>query len=357
MTRNHRIVLLLPIVALIVAASCVPAKRYEELNSRYQDALEASRKAQQRQDSMQVALNELGSKHNALTQQLDRLLQDSLTQGQALRQAQEENNKLQRNYADLERMQKTLVEGNQRETTKMLAEMQRMQRELQQREDAVKALEQELHRKKNALAAIETEQSQTRRHLDSLRVGLQATSEALAQQNKAYADLQRAMARKDSATAALKDRVAKALFGFQGKGLTVHEKDGRVYVSLEEQLMFKSGSYTVDARGQEAIKQLIPVLEQNTEVNILVEGHTDDVPMRGSGPIADNWDLSVKRATSIVKLLINGSTIAPARISAAGRAEYVPLNPEKTSQARQQNRRTEIILTPRLEELAALLGQ
>lgn len=341
----------------MLAASCVPAKRYEELNNRYQDALESSRKAQQRQDSLQVALNELTSKHNALSQQVDRLLQDSLTQGQELRKAQEENDKLQRNYADLERMQKTLVEGNQRETTKMLAEMQRMQRELQKREDAVKSLEQELHKRKNDLAAIETEQAKTRRHLDSLQLGLQATSSELEKQNKAYADLQRAMARKDSATAALKERVAKALFGFQDKGLTVHEKDGRVYVSLDEQLMFKSGSYTVDARGQEAIKQLVPVLEQNTDVNIVVEGHTDDVPMRGTGPIADNWDLSVKRATSIVKLLINGSKIDPARISAAGRAEYVPLNTEKTPEARQQNRRTEIILTPRLEELAALLGQ
>ncbi len=341
----------------MLAASCVPAKRYEELNNRYQDALESSRKAQQRQDSLQVALNELTSKHNALSQQVDRLLQDSLTQGQELRKAQEENDKLQRNYADLERMQKTLVEGNQRETTKMLAEMQRMQRELQKREDAVKSLEQELHKRKNDLAAIETEQAKTRRHLDSLRLGLQATSSELEKQNKAYADLQRAMARKDSATAALKERVAKALFGFQDKGLTVHEKDGRVYVSLDEQLMFKSGSYTVDARGQEAIKQLVPVLEQNSDVNIVVEGHTDDVPMRGTGPIADNWDLSVKRATSIVKLLINGSKIDPARISAAGRAEYVPLNTEKTPEARQQNRRTEIILTPRLEELAALLGQ
>ena len=119
--------------------------------------------------------------------------------------------------------------------------------------------------------------------------------------------------------------------------------------------MFKSGRYEIDAKGASALRQLIPVLEQNADINITVEGHTDDVPYRGSGDLIDNWDLSVKRANTIVRLLLDGTKISPKRVTAAGRSQYLPVDNAKTPEARQKNRRTEIILTPNMDELMQLL--
>ncbi len=119
--------------------------------------------------------------------------------------------------------------------------------------------------------------------------------------------------------------------------------------------MFASGSTTVEAKGIESLKKVAKVLEQSTDINILIEGHTDDVPMVGKGDIKDNWDLSVMRATSIVKIITKNSAVDPRRLTAAGRGEYFPIDPAKTVEARKKNRRTEIILTPKLDELFKVL--
>ena len=119
--------------------------------------------------------------------------------------------------------------------------------------------------------------------------------------------------------------------------------------------MFFSGRYEVGEKGKEALKKLAKVLEDDPDINILIEGHTDDVPYKGSGQLKDNWDLSVMRATAIVKILINSSKIDPARLMAAGRSKYVPVDPANTPEARAKNRRTEIILTPKLDELFEIL--
>ena len=185
-------------------------------------------------------------------------------------------------------------------------------------------------------------------NLDSMKRELDARDARLA-------ELERMLYSKDSLMKALREKVADALFGFEGKGLTVSIQNGKVYVSLEEKLMFKSGSYEIDSKGAAAIKQLVPVLEQNPDINIMVEGHTDDVPYRGTGGLQDNWDLSVKRATTIVRLLLSGSKINPVRVTAAGRSQYLPIDNGKTPEARQKNRRTEIILTPKMDEILQLL--
>ena len=126
---------------------------------------------------------------------------------------------------------------------------------------------------------------------------------------------------------------------------------------MEEKLLFGSGSTEVDPRGKTALKKLAAVLEQNPDINITIEGHTDDVPVIPGSKYADNWDLSVLRATSIIRILLDGSTIDPKRLTAAGRGQYQPVDPAKTSEARQKNRRTEIILTPNLDELFQILDQ
>lgn len=167
--------------------------------------------------------------------------------------------------------------------------------------------------------------------------------------------MQQILAKKDAEVKALKEKVSNALKGFEGSGLNIHEKDGKVYVSMDDKLLFASGSWTINEKGLSAIKNLAQVLENEQDISVLIEGHTDNVPYRGSGQIKDNWDLSVMRATSVVKALLENANIDPKRLSASGRSEFLPLDPDNTAEARAKNRRTEIILAPNLDQLMDLI--
>ena len=149
----------------------------------------------------------------------------------------------------------------------------------------------------------------------------------------------------------LKNKVSNALLNFKDKGLTVEQKNGRIYVSMEAKLLFPSGSTTVNPEGKEALVDLAKVLEKQENITVLVEGHTDIDAYRGSGQIKDNWDLSVMRSTSVVKLMLENSTLDPTMLTAAGRGEFMPLDPAKTAEAKAKNRRIEIVLTPKFKNL------
>lgn len=177
----------------------------------------------------------------------------------------------------------------------------------------------------------------------------------LKEREKRVTELEAVLKKKDAAVNELKNKVTNALLAFNDKDLTVNVKNGKVYVSLSEQLLFKSGSTEVDKKGKDALKKLGGVLKTNEDVNVMVEGHTDDVPVaKGAAAFSDNWDLSVLRATEITRILID-SEVNPKKITPAGRAEFVPLNEGKSAEIRQKNRRTEIILTPKLDELFKIL--
>jgi chemotaxis protein MotB len=192
--------------------------------------------------------------------------------------------------------------------------------------------------------------------VDSRKRALEEMQYEVQKRNERLAELESALQEKDAMMAELKNKVSDALLGFENNGLTITQRNGMVYVSMEEKLLFQTGSYAVDPRGVEALENLGRVLERNPDIHIMVEGHTDNVPYRSSsGQIQDNWDLSVKRATSIVRILLDHSNIDPKRITASGRGEFYPIEPNTTSEARQKNRRTEIILTPDLEKLYQLL--
>ena len=166
------------------------------------------------------------------------------------------------------------------------------------------------------------------------------------------------LADKERELEAVRSAVTRALTGFADKGLKVEVKDSKVYVSMENKLLFPSASWTVSKEGVNAIKELAKVLEQDSSLNIMVEGHTDNDAYRGSTAVKDNWDLSVMRATAIVKLLLqNGKGINPARIEACGHGEYAPKVPNDTPEGKAINRRTEIILTPNLDKLLEEVGR
>jgi chemotaxis protein MotB len=168
-------------------------------------------------------------------------------------------------------------------------------------------------------------------------------------------ELERIIGRQDSTVNYVRQKVADALLGFTGKGLTVNMRDGKVYVSLENSLLFAPGSWDVAPNGKIALENLAEVLAENQDISILVEGHTDNDPYRGANQVQDNWDLSVMRATNVVKILTTNTSLDPKRITAAGRGEYVPLVDNDSAANKAVNRRTEIILTPDLSELANLL--
>ncbi len=167
-------------------------------------------------------------------------------------------------------------------------------------------------------------------------------------------ELQDALDRKDKTVRTLKDKINNALLGFQNKGLSVTVKNGKVYVSMDNKLLFKSGSWQVDQSGKEALNELASILAKNKDINVLVEGHTDNVPYKGA-QINDNWDLSVKRSTSIIRILLQNKGIDGSRLTAAGRSKYCPVDKNNSYEARAKNRRTEIILTPKLEEVFKIL--
>ena len=176
----------------------------------------------------------------------------------------------------------------------------------------------------------------------------------LSEREKALAELQVVIARQDSITKRLNNILRNALLGFNSDELSVEIKNGKVYVSMSDKLLFKSGSSAVEDKGKEALKLLGGVLDKNTDIDILVEGHTDNVPIK-TNIYKDNWDLSVARATSIVRILTVDYKIAPTRMTASGRGEFFPKAGNDTPEGKAKNRRTEIILSPKLDEIMKLL--
>lgn len=184
---------------------------------------------------------------------------------------------------------------------------------------------------------------------------LESNQQTMEQHARRVAELEAMLKSREEAIDALRRTVTDALVGFEGKGLSISVRDGNVYVSMDDKLLFRSGSFQIDPNGARAVRDLAVVLGQNPDINVMVEGHTDDVPYRPNGNLQDNLDLSAKRATTVVRLLLENGQIAPNRIIAAGRGESLPVDPGKSSEARARNRRTEIILTPKLDELMQLM--
>ena len=179
------------------------------------------------------------------------------------------------------------------------------------------------------------------------------TQKQLEAEQKRLWDLRRLLNQQKEAVENIRKKMAEALVGFNSNELQVFVKNGRVYVSLQENLLFPSGSAVVNPKGKQALGTLAQVLNANPDINIVVEGHTDSIPIRGK--YEDNWALSVARATAIVRLLTDTYHVDPVRVTASGRSKFEPVDDNTTAEGRQHNRRTEIILAPKLDELMMLL--
>jgi chemotaxis protein MotB len=202
-------------------------------------------------------------------------------------------------------------------------------------------------------------QKEAREALEALNVkenALRKLEDELRAREARVAELEKILQDQKDAVKALKEKIARALKGFDGSGLKVVEKNGRVYVSMDEQLLFESGRTEVSPRGMEALGELAKVLAVEKDLSVTVEGHTDNIPLSGSGIIKDNWDLSVLRATSIVKIILRNTEVDPQRILPSGRGEFIPVADNTSKEGRALNRRTDIIITPRINDLMQLLN-
>tara|TARA_Y100000389_G_scaffold135013_1_gene132555 strand:- start:1983 stop:2858 length:876 start_codon:yes stop_codon:yes gene_type:complete len=242
---------------------------------------------------------------------------------------------------------------------KMEMELDSSKKSFETLQDSYTALE------KNSNAELQESIEQNRGLLDQIqlkeselleeRSELDSLKNELASRIARVDELEQVIANKEALLSNLKSSLTKALLSFDGKGLTVEQRDGKVYVSMENKLLFKPGSWAVGSQGRQAIRQLAMVLEENKDIAILIEGHTDDEPYIGDSKLSGNWDLSVKRATSIVALLLKNNGVTPENITAAGKGEYAPLVPNSSASNRSKNRRIEVILAPKLDEIGKLL--
>ena len=209
-------------------------------------------------------------------------------------------------------------------------------------------LNRDMSQQQEQLLAIQENLDKTRKLNDSLSISLN-------ERERKVKELEKILSEKDKAVQGLKNRISNALLNFKENDLTVKVKNGKVYVSLAEQLLFKSGSIVVDPKGVTALQQLAKAIKDQKDLNITVEGHTDNVPMANKGEyMKDNWDLSVLRATAITHILTKGG-LSPNQITASGKGEYSPLAANNSSENKAKNRRTEIIITPNLDELFKIL--
>jgi chemotaxis protein MotB len=324
-------ILCVSIISAFILASCVPARKYQDLESKQKECAEELDKLKSRNADLETLATEQHEKVVDLSDRISRLKGDTAVLGKSLRMKEKQYDKIdalnQRIQSQLEALQKGSAIENQR----LMTDLNATRLELQKKEDELRLLEMELNQKK----------------LDLDRLSLD-----LAAREKRVNELEALIAQKDAAVKALKDKVMNALMGFKDKGLTVVQKNGRVYVSMEAKLLFPSGSTAVNAEGKKALVELAKVLQEQSDLDVLVEGHTDSDKMKSSSHPQDNWELSVLRATSVVKIMLGASSIDPKTITAAGRSMYLPIDENDKA----KNRRIEVILTPKLDELFEMIS-
>jgi chemotaxis protein MotB len=334
MKNLFSIKVLIALLLISTVFACVPARQLQDAKEETERCETQRLKLKKENETLTTENNELKAQIKKSNTEIEALANDTTVKGRSFRLLTSQYDKISDQYEQLLSNQQKLREGANADAQKSMELLSQARTDLQKKEDELRALEVTLNQEKASLEAM--------------KIQNELKEKELADKNAKVAELQALLNAQDSLMNSLRKSISDALAGFEGDGLTVNMKDGNVYVSLDEKLLFKSGRWDVDPKGVQALKNLASVLEKNADINIMIEGHTDELAYGGSGNIQDNWDLSVKRATSIVKILLSNSNIDPKRLTAAGRSSHIPVDTAKTTEARAKNRRTEIILTPNL---------
>jgi chemotaxis protein MotB len=285
---------------LFFIQACVSSRVFNDLEERYVNLKLKSESLKKKKDSLYKAAVHWNKQNDSL----HGVLQETQT---ALKRQERSYQQLQKNYDLLEKSGDSSIQRAMADNTKLLETIEEKQQQLEFRTQRVTELESLMEAQEMALNS-------------------------------------------------LKQRLTDALLNFEGKGLTVEQRNGKVYVSMQNKLLFRSGQWQVGKEGKQALSQLAKVLSENPDISVLIEGHTDNVPFQGKGLLVGNWDLSTKRATAVVQLLLENQAILPQNLTAAGRSEYIPIGPNSSSEGRAANRRIEVILSPNLDEISTLLN-
>jgi chemotaxis protein MotB len=311
------------LVLIALSSSCVSKKVFNELETKFADLKKENRKTQDLYDSISKAKSQLDSDYTKLKKDYEKTKAERDKLAIDFAAADKNLKTLQASYSALEKNSDESLKENMAKNRELLAQ---------------------LEAKEKALAA---EKERLNKLSADLKKGTDRVNE-----------LESIMAAKEAAMKKLKDALSKSLKAFEGKGLTVNQRDGKVYVSMENKLLFESGSWAVGSEGKKAVVLVGSVLAQNPDISVLIEGHTDNDKFAGAvGQIENNWDLSTKRATAIVNILSENKGVKKDNLTAAGRGEFAPLMSNDTPEGKAKNRRIEIILTPKLDEISKMLNE
>ena len=311
-------------IVLLLISACVPAKKYKDLLEREKVCSEELAKFKKSSGEYEALSKDLQTKFANASRDLSKLIQDTTALGSKYRLLLRDYNIIDGEYKSLQKSFDKLKNLSARETAELQNQLEAKNNELQIKEDALLKLDQELKEKQRLL--IERE--------------------------KRVNELEEAIRKKEAAVQLLKAKVANALRGFENQGLSVVQKNGKIYVSLEAKLLFKSGSTLVEEEGIRALVELGKALESEKDLEIIVEGHTDTDKLNSSTSPKNNWELSVLRATSVVQILLNNSSMTPSQIMAGGRGEFLPVDESDKA----KNRRIEVIISPNLNELFEIIS-
>jgi chemotaxis protein MotB len=314
----------LGLLVLALSTSCVSKKIYNDLETKFADLKKENRSLADNNEELTKSKNQLEadksklqSEYDKIKAERDKLLADFTAADKNLKT-------LQASYKALEKDSNDALSANIDKNRELLAKLEAKEKSL--------AAEQE--------------------RLNKLKADLEASSKRLN-------ELESYIGAKEASMNKLKETLSKSLKAFEGKGLTVEQRNGKVYVSMENKLLFGTGSWAVGAEGKTAVVAVGKVLADNPEISVLIEGHTDNDKILGAigGGIENNWDLSTKRATAIVNILSENKAINKENLTAAGRGEFAPLMSNETAEGKAKNRRIEIILTPKLDEISKMLNE
>ncbi|AWA31370.1 cell envelope biogenesis protein OmpA [Flavobacterium magnum] len=312
-------------VALLIMAlstSCVSKKVYTDLENKFADLKKENRKMADDNEALLADKNKLEIDQSNLQKEYDKTKSERDKLQADLAAANANMKTLQASYSALEKNSDDALQSNMTKNRELLAK---------------------LEAKEKALAAEQE-------RINKLMADFQERSNRVA-------ELEEMMASKEAGMKKLKETLSKALNAFEGKGLTIEQKNGKVYVSMENKLLFQTGSWTVGAEGKKAVTELGKVLAQNPDISVLIEGHTDNDKFAGAvGGVENNWDLSTKRATAVVNILSENKSINKQNLTAAGRGEFAPIASNDNAEGKSKNRRIEIILTPKLDEISKMLN-
>ncbi len=298
---------------LLIFNSCVSIEKYKELDTNFANLIKENDKIKEINQDLEILNIELNDNLIRISSRTKKLENDTLTLARKLRKKEKLYDNLNLSYELLIKNNSNTMANQSRENKELIEKLSQMEISLNEREQDIKEREGELY--------------ELRKNLES----------------------------KDRTLSELKSKISDALLNYKGEGLNVEVRNSKLYISLENSLLFSSGSWKINSSGKKALTKLSNILAQQSTINITVEGHTDSIPYNGSGIIKDNWDLSVLRATSIVRVILNNKGIKPERIVASGRSSFNPLVKNDSKENRARNRRTEIILTPNIDILMQLL--